>query len=254
MRKNGLSRNTSTRLFSVLIASLRELQDLSLWVKFPYTAIPVNSIGRVQGYYGETLVSIWRDGAIFFNDTTILSYMGYWDDKEPAEKMEARYIRNGAPRWISNFVAGGNANGTAMEDFLIHVYDCISNYSPSGADVSLFDSLAEVKTTSIWKSGSGKWQHIEPNHNWEILLLVRIEYQSIDVYLMCRNEFEKAKSDGSVTEQGKSGTSYEGWWFSPWERALPYATLVESITVDPDEKGYGDCNELRRALVECLES
>ena len=144
----------------------------------------------------------------------------------------------------------GSADGTAMEKFLAYVYDCVEKYVPSGADVRVYDTLAEVKTTSVWKGGGGKWQHIEPDHEWEVLLLVRIDFHSIDVYLMCRDDFEEAKDDGMVTEQGKSGTSYEGWWFSPWDNALDYATLIESFTSDPT-KGDGDCEALKSALDNC---
>ena len=187
---------------------------------------------------------------LFICEGWMVLHMGFWDDKEPSESMVARYIRNGAPDWISNFVATGNANGTAMEEFLRYLYDCIENYSESGSDVRLYDTLAEVKTTSVWKDGSGKWQHIEPNHNWSVLLLVRIEYHSIDIYLMCREAFQMALDDGAATDQGKKGTSFEGYWFSPWDKALEYATLVESITENPDE-GDGDCEAMQSALDEC---
>ena len=178
--------------------------------------------------------------------------MGFWDDKETKETMKDRYIRNGAPYWIVNFIASGNADGPAMENFLTYTYDCIDNYSPFGADVMLHGEIAEVKTTSIWKNGGGVWQHIEPGHEqWTVLLLVRIEYHSIDIYLMCRDEFERAQRDGAATSQGnKAGDSFEGYWFNPWDKALEYATLVESITEDPDE-GDGDCEAMEFALDEC---
>ena len=81
-------------------------------------------------------------------------------------------------------------------------------------------------------------------------MLVRIEYHSIDIYLRCREAFQMALDDGAATNQGKEGTSFEGYWFSPWDKALEYATLVESITEDPDE-GDGDCEAMKSALDGC---
>jgi hypothetical protein len=182
--------------------------------------------------------------------------MGFWDNRDIAEGMEARYIRNGAPPWIRNFVAQGSANGTAMEHFLIHFYECVSNYKPSGADLIVFETLTEVKTTSINKDGLGKWQHIEPAHPWEVLLLVRVEYQSIEVYLMCRKEFERAQTNGDVKVQGKLGVSYEGWWFSPYTKAIPYSTHVISIKgPEPGPKaGEGDCKPFKELIDKCTNS
>ena len=181
--------------------------------------------------------------------------MGFWENREVPESLYARYVRNNSPIWISNFVAQGFVNGTTVEDFLIYLYECITRYTPSGADLNVHGKLAEAKSTSIHADGHGKWQHIEPAHEWDFLLLVRVEYESIEIYLMCRKDFEKAQLDGAARIQGQDGVSYEGWWFDPYTKALPYTKHVASITgpnSEPNEDD-GDCVALKKLIDNCTE-
>ena len=175
--------------------------------------------------------------------------MGYWDNKEEKKNDVGRYEDAGSPEWILKFIKRGSAKGNEMEKFLIHSFDCIDDYDGE-SDLTAFDYILQVKTSSIWANGKSRWQHVEPDHDWEVLLLVIIDYHSIELHLMCRDSFEEMREDlGDKIKQGNEN-SYQGYWF--WDdQADPYMSHFLSITHDPSE-GEMDCSVFEDALNNCF--
>ena len=72
--------------------------------------------------------------------------------------------------------------------------------------------LLEQKTSGLWSEDpqSFRWQHIEPEHPWNGLLLVGLALDCVKVWGMTRAGFQACVEAGLATRQG-NGTG-QGYW------------------------------------------
>ena len=91
----------------------------------------------------------------------------------------------------------------------------------------------EQKSSGHWTATGYKWQHIEPNHKWNMLLLCGIDYHDVKFWGMNRATFLRLVEEKKITNQGaKGGQSSEGMWFNSgdvYDSLVPLATNEELL-------------------------
>lgn len=142
-----------------------------------------------------------------------------------------RYESAGSPEEILKFIrlGGGPAMGTTLEKYGRFVLTSLTPRSRGGASETGYDHLlplagrsplfVEQKSSGLWSAlGSPddyKWQHVEPDHKWNFLLLCGIGYKEVNFWVMDRPTYDALRGLGKITNQGnKAGDSSEGTWFS----------------------------------------
>ena len=135
-----------------------------------------------------------------------------------------RYETKNSPECIRKFIAigGGPKMGMMLESFARYKFTSLKKRA-SGKDTG-YDHMFEVdnkqifveqKSSGHWGDDDYKWQHVEPNHKWNMLLLCGIDYDDIKFWAMNRKTFDKLVSENKITNQGnKAKDSSEGMWFS----------------------------------------
>ena len=107
------------------------------------------------------------------------------------------YIENNAHPDIVKIVRLGNKSFGEKAQRIIK--ECLSLDKPteSGHDI-LQESTGikfEVKSARFWvTSGDWKWQHIMEDHLYDYLLMVGVNFNSIDVYVIGKEKFMELKS------------------------------------------------------------
>ena len=144
-----------------------------------------------------------------------------------------RYEKKQSPNCILKFIrmGGGPQMGTTAEKFARSEFPCLQKRDKgknTGYDhkITLASKVIyiEQKSSGHWgKNDDYKWQHVEPKHKWDILLLCAIGYDEIHFWVMNRNVFVKLIEEKKITNQGnKTGESSEGMWFN-------YSDVVDSL-------------------------
>jgi hypothetical protein len=156
-----------------------------------------------------------------------------------------RYVAAGAPDYIQKFIAmgGGQKMGTTCEKFARHRFSTALKPRAAGAGQTGYDHrlilsggrqvLVEQKSSGHWGENDYKWQHVEPDHKWQLLLLCGIDYTDIHFWAMDRPAYNALRAAGKITNQGNAaGDSSEGTWFS-WsvvkDSLVPIRTETELV-------------------------
>jgi hypothetical protein len=171
---------------------------------------------------------------------TIDSFWSSSDAKKKKKTQLERYEEAHAPDGIMKIIrlGGGPAMGTTMEKIARYSFDRVLLKRSKGKGETGYDHLCtiaespsrylfvEQKSSGLWKEtpNSFTWQHIEPAHKWQFLLLAGIQFDGIDYWVMSRPQFEAAVAAGAATNQGnKSKESSEGYW-------MDYADISSYLT------------------------
>jgi hypothetical protein len=154
----------------------------------------------------------------------------FWASARGAKKLTQleRYEAAGAADSIIKIIrlGGGPAMGTTMEKIARHVFaGSLMPRARGGASETGYDHIykcadgrtlnVEQKSAGLWSdaANSFRWQHIEADHKWDVLLLAGIQHTGIDFWGMRRADFLAAVAAGAATNQGnKSKDSSEGVW------------------------------------------
>lgn len=138
------------------------------------------------------------------------------------------YIDRGAHPDIIKMVALGNKSfGEKMQRIILEQLN-LDKPSSTGHDVQQKSSgkKFEVKSSRFWTTnGDWKWQHIMEDHNYDYLLLVGINLQSVDVFIITKKNLISLKSKGFVTQQG--GAEGQGLWCD-FSKIKEYLTPISS--------------------------
>lgn len=152
----------------------------------------------------------------------------FWNSMTSSKKTKLtqlqRYEQNNAPECIKKFImlGGGSKMGTTLEEFARFKFTSLDKRAKgkgqTGHDhVVKLDKgniLVEQKSSSRWQDGDYKWQHVEENHKWDMLLLTGIDFDNVKFWGMGRKTFCRLISEGKITNQGnKTNESSEGRWF-----------------------------------------
>jgi len=147
----------------------------------------------------------------------------FWNTLSGKEKPTQlqRYEKRNSPEGIKRFIAigGGAKMGTTLEKFARHRFKSLQKRSKgkseTGYDHLIENICVEQKSSGHWGEEDYKWQHVEENHKWDVLLLCGIDYTDVKFWGMNRETFYHLISEKKITNQGnKSGESSEGWWFN----------------------------------------
>jgi hypothetical protein len=142
-----------------------------------------------------------------------------------------RYETAGAPEEILKFIrlGGGPAMGTTLEKYGRFVFSALQPRAKGGKTETGYDHLlpladgrtlfVEQKSSGLWSAVGApdefKWQHVEPDHKWNILLLCGIGYKEVHFWVMNRPTYDALRAAGKITNQGNAaGDSSEGTWFN----------------------------------------
>lgn len=84
----------------------------------------------------------------------------------------------------------------------------------------------EIKSARYWAGKNNcKWQHLEPDHDYEYVLFVILDFQGFKVWGIKKSVLMGELRDKKIcTFQGK-----QGWWVVKNE-ILPYLTEIKSIS------------------------
>lgn len=146
------------------------------------------------------------------------------EDEKPTQLQ--RYEKMNSPEGIKKFISigGGPKMGTTLEKYARFKFKILNKRS-KGKNETGYDHLINIdkigpifieqKSSGHWGDDDYKWQHVEKNHKWDILLLCGIDYYDIKFWCMDRPSFNRLISEKKITNQGnKKGDSSEGMWFN----------------------------------------
>jgi hypothetical protein len=114
--------------------------------------------------------------------------------------------------------------GTEMEKLIIEIFKLTPRTSVQN-DATLDGKKIEIKSARYWSGQDDcKWQHLEPNHDYEYVIFVLLDFQSLKVWIIKKSQLMGELRDKKiVTHQGK-----QGWWTSK-KHILEYLTPITSI-------------------------
>jgi hypothetical protein len=136
-----------------------------------------------------------------------------------------RYENHKSPDDIKKFIeiGGGPKMGTILEQFARFKFNVLNKRNQGGNSETGYDHIIKIgenciyieqKSSGHWGEDDYKWQHVEVNHKWHMLLLCGIDYTDIKFWVMPKNTFIDLINKGIIKNQGnKSGDSSEGKWF-----------------------------------------
>ena len=155
----------------------------------------------------------------------------FWKSVEGKQKPSQlqRYIAKGSPEVIQKFIAlgGGPKMGTTLEQYARFTFKSLQKRH-KGAEQTGYDHLIQIgsgesqktvfveqKSSGHWGEDDFKWQHIEQDHKWTMLLLCGITYTEVKFWAMNRTTFQGLIAAKKITNQGnKAGDSSEGMWMN----------------------------------------
>lgn len=166
----------------------------------------------------------------------------FWksNNKKSKPTQLQRYEQNDSPECVRKFIAigGGPRMGVTLEEFARFKFDILK--TRGGGENTGFDhtftvgdktAFVEQKSSGYWRNNKKddfKWQHIEIDHKWNMLLLCGIEYQDVKFWAMNRKTFDTLVATNKITNQGnKKKQSSEGHWV--WYSDIKdHVTLIET--------------------------
>lgn len=177
-------------------------------------------------------------------DRNVQNLTAFWtawtNDKDLLKKKTAkeRYLDNGAPDYIVKFLElESKTRGKAGEKYARHAFPLIKESDSTDYDHKIDSQgtclYVEQKTSTRWgEYGDFHFQHIEPNHGWNALLFLCIDYKETKFYMISRADFKKALEEGLVTVQGKkvgeTTQSFQGYW-TTFKKIKKYLTKIASV-------------------------
>lgn len=88
----------------------------------------------------------------------------------------------------------------------------LKTISDTTCDALLEEKRIEIKASRYWVSDrpTFRWQHIEPEHNFDIIIFVAVNFSSLDIYALSKKTLLLLIQNGIVKQQG--GGSGQGYW------------------------------------------
>lgn len=126
------------------------------------------------------------------------------DFKESKKQLEY-YIENNTNPEILYCVSQNNKEfGEKYMEKLMREYLKLEKKSDSSYDHIKNDKKIEQKSARFQANGSSwQWQHIEINHEWDILMIVGVNFKSIDIYVTSRKIVSELIDKNIIKGQGK---------------------------------------------------
>lgn len=179
---------------------------------------------------------------------SVASLDAFWSMQDAGKKRETqlqRYESAGAPEAILRIIriGGGPGMGVALENIARHGFAGTLLKRAKGKEETGYDHRVivsspsgektvniEQKSSGLWgiEENSFRWQHLEIDHKWDMLLLAGIQTTGVDFWGMSRANFIKAIEEGKATNQGnKKKESSEGVWME-YKNVKEYTIPIRS--------------------------
>lgn len=137
---------------------------------------------------------------------------------------------NSHPNILSLVELGNKAFGERMEKIVRELFE-LGPRTSSQNDGTRNGIKIEIKSARYWcgKDNYCRWQHLEPDHDYDYVLFILIDFQRIKVMGKKKSILMgELRDKGIVTYQGK-----QGWWTEK-PKIAPYLDEITSIK-DLDE-------------------
>lgn len=137
----------------------------------------------------------------------------------PKTQLQHYVLNNAHPEIIKYVELSGKTFGEKFMEDLTQEWFKLDKRSDSSHDHKKCGKTIEQKSARYHANGTDwKWQHIEMNHQWDILLLCGLDYQMIRYFVATREVVHNLIENGIVTGQGKKengiANAQQGYWFS----------------------------------------
>jgi len=138
------------------------------------------------------------------------------------------YIENNSHPDILKIVRLNNKSfGEKMQRIITEFFN-LNNPTNSGHDCKLPNSnvKVEIKSSRFWvNTKDWRWQHIMVEHDYEYIILIGINFEGIDTYIISKQKFLELYQMGIVTQQGNA--EGQGLWCE-FSKIKPYLTNISS--------------------------
>lgn len=181
-------------------------------------------------------------GLVGFSSKMATIIENFWNsvNKDIKPTQLQRYEEKLSPEYIRKFISlgGGPKMGTTLEKFARFKFKVLQ-IRGSGKNTGFDHTFTvgekvlyvEQKSSGYWRNNKEddfKWQHVEANHKWNMLLLCGIEYTDVKFWAMNRKTFDNLVTNNKITNQGnKEKESSEGMWFF-YSHVKDQVTPIES--------------------------
>jgi len=164
------------------------------------------------------------------DNSDILS-VNSWKNSRAFKKIEKKetqikyYKKNNSPDEILQLVdLESKAFGTECENILSEILELGPRTSTQN-DATKNGKKIEIKSARYWAGKDDcKWQHLEPDHDYEYALFVLLDFQGFKIWGISKSMLMGEMRDKKiVTFQGK-----QGWWVTK-SAILPYLTPIKNI-------------------------
>ena len=147
--------------------------------------------------------------------------------KDIKDKMTQKkyYIKMNASETVIELVdLESKAFGTEGEEIIREIFQ-LGKRTSSQNDATLNGKKIEIKSARYWAGKDDcKWQHLEPDHDYEYALFVLLDFHGWKVWAIKKSLLMGEMRDKNiVTFQGK-----QGWWTNK-SKILPYLTPINTI-------------------------
>lgn len=114
--------------------------------------------------------------------------------------------------------------GSVIESIIKELFK-MENRTSSQNDCVLNGKKIEIKSARYWGCKDAcKWQHIEPNHDYDIVMFVLVDFNSLKIWCIKKDYLMvDLKNKNIIKQQGK-----QGMWVSKSD-ILPYMSSIKSI-------------------------
>ena len=149
------------------------------------------------------------------------SLIDFWKTQKVKKTQLDTYIENGASEHILKFIklGGGAALGSVAEQYCKYIFTILDKRVKGDTlhdhTIKIKNKIIKIeqKTSTKNKSNDFMWQHIVEKYDWNILLLVAIDYNKVLFFGMNKIQFQKLVNEGKITNQGnKNKSSHQGLW------------------------------------------
>jgi hypothetical protein len=144
------------------------------------------------------------------------------NDKETQIKY---YRKMGASKEVLDLVdLESKPFGAIVEKIISEIFGLGARTSTQN-DCTFNGKKIEIKAARYWAGKDNcKWQHLEPEHDYEYILFVLLDFHGFKVWCINKSTLMGSlRERGIVTYQGK-----QGWWTDK-SKIIDYLFLVESI-------------------------
>jgi len=166
-----------------------------------------------------------------YDDTESILSVSSWKNSKSFKKISKKetqikyYKKNFSCDEILQLVdLESKAFGTACENILTEILELGPRTSTQN-DATKYGKKIEIKSARYWAGVDNcKWQHLEPDHDYEYALFVLLDFQEFKIWGIKKSILMgEMREKNIVTFQGK-----QGWWVTK-NAILPYLTSIKNI-------------------------